>query len=474
MSDGPVAGTFRSDVPGASSGAFPAATRKRLTGWARTSPSVADVVAPMTRDQVAAALRRRTERGVIARGLGRSYGDPAQNSGGLVLDMTALNRVLDADLETGVITVEAGISLDRLIELFVPFGFFVPVTPGTRQVTVGGAIGADVHGKNHHADGSFCDHVLAFDLLLADGTVRTVTPDGEPDLFWATVGGMGLTGIVLSAVIRMKPIETSLVSVDTDRTRDLDEIMALMAETDEKYTYTVAWLDCLAKGRNLGRSVLTCGEFARLEDLPAKKRANPLQFKGGSLATVPDIMPGRLPNKFTMGLFNEMWYRKAPKHKVGQLQGITGFFHPLDGVQEWNRAYGKTGFLQYQFIVPFGHEDALRTIVETISAAGAPSSLTVLKRFGPGNRGFLSFPKPGWTLTLDFPTNTPGLARLLTRLDEIVLSNDGRMYLAKDSRMDPADMPRMYPRLEEFRTVRAKVDPDGVFVSDQARRLGLA
>lgn len=462
MSDGPMADFF------------PPARRKTLTGWGRTAPTIADVVSPMTREQVADALAHRSERGVIARGLGRSYGDPAQNGGGLVLDMTALNRVLDADLENGIVTVEAGVSLDRLIELFVPFGFFVPVTPGTRQVTVGGAIGADVHGKNHHAKGSFCDHVLSMDLLLADGTVRTVTPDGDPELFWATAGGMGLTGIVLSAVVRMTPIETSLVSVDTDRTKDLDEIMALMAETDEKYTYTVAWLDCLAKGRNLGRSVLTCGEFARLEDLPAKKRGNPLRFKSGTLATVPDLVPGRLPNKFTMGLFNEMWYRKAPQHKVGQLQGITAFFHPLDLVQEWNRVYGKTGFLQYQFVVPFGHEDALRQAVEKISAAGAPSSLTVLKRFGPGNPGYLSFPKPGWTLTLDFPTNTPGLSRLLRELDELVLSNDGRMYLAKDSRMDPADMARMYPRLEEFRTVRAKVDPDGVFVSDQARRLGLA
>ncbi|MYV99195.1 FAD-binding protein [Streptomyces sp. SID3343] len=428
---------------------------------------------PTDRDAVATALGQRTSRGVIARGLGRSYGDPAQNGGGTVLDMTGLDRILDVDLERGLVTCEAGVSLDRLIELFVPFGYFVPVTPGTRQVTVGGAIGADVHGKNHHADGSFCNHVLSFDLLTADGTVRTVTPETDADLFWATAGGMGLTGLILSATIRMTPIETSLASVDTDRTKNLDEAMALMAETDEKYTYTVAWLDCLAKGADLGRCVLTCGEFASLDELSPKQRRDPLRFRSGSLLTVPDVVPGRLPNKFTMGLFNELWYRKAPKHKVGQLQSITGFFHPLDLVQEWNRVYGRTGFLQYQFVVPFGREDGLVKAVETISAHGAPSSLTVLKRFGPGNAGFLSFPKPGWTLTLDFPTNTPGLSRLLRQLDEIVLTNEGRFYLAKDSRMDPADLARMYPRLEQFREVRAKVDPDGVFVSDQARRLGL-
>jgi decaprenylphospho-beta-D-ribofuranose 2-oxidase len=461
MSDGP------------SADARPTARRVSLNGWGRTAPTFADVVRPTDRDQVATALGRRTSRGVIARGLGRSYGDPAQNGGGTVLDMTGLDRILDVDLERGLVTCEAGVSLDRLIELFVPFGFFVPVTPGTRQVTVGGAIGADVHGKNHHADGSFCNHVLSFDLLTADGTVRTVTPETDADLFWATAGGMGLTGLILAATIRMTPIETSLASVDTDRTKNLDEAMALMAETDEKYTYTVAWLDCLAKGADLGRCVLTCGEFASLDELSPKQRRDPLRFKSGSLLTVPDVVPGRLPNKFTMGLFNELWYRKAPRHKVGQLQSITGFFHPLDLVQEWNRAYGRTGFLQYQFVVPFGREDGLVKAVETISAHGAPSSLTVLKRFGPGNAGFLSFPKPGWTLTLDFPTNTPGLARLLKQLDEIVLTNEGRFYLAKDSRMDPADLARMYPRLEHFREVRAKVDPDGVFVSDQARRLGL-
>jgi len=461
MSDGPAADT-------SSTG-----RRVRLNGWGRTAPTFADVVRPGNRDEVATALGRRTSRGVIARGLGRSYGDPAQNGGGTVLDMTGLDRILSVDLERGLVTCEAGVSLDRLIELFVPFGYFVPVTPGTRQVTVGGAIGADVHGKNHHADGSFCNHVLSFDLLLADGTVRTVTPETDHELFWATAGGMGLTGLILSATIRMTPIETSLASVDTDRTKNLDEAMALMADTDEKYTYTVAWLDCLAKGADLGRCVLTCGEFATLDELPANKRRDPLRFRGGSLITVPDVIPGRLPNRVTMGLFNELWYRKAPKHKVGQLQSITGFFHPLDLVQEWNRAYGRTGFLQYQFVVPFGREDALVKAVETISAHGAPSSLTVLKRFGPGNDGFLSFPKPGWTLTLDFPTNTPGLSRLLRQLDEIVLTNEGRFYLAKDSRMDPADLARMYPRLERFREVRAKVDPDGVFVSDQARRLGL-
>ncbi|MEU0932194.1 FAD-binding oxidoreductase [Embleya sp. NPDC005971] len=461
MSDGPSA-----DVR-------PTARRVSLNGWGRTTPTFADVVRPTDRDQVATALGQRTSRGVIARGLGRSYGDPAQNAGGTVLDMTGLDRILAVDLERGLVTCEAGVSLDRLIELFVPFGFFVPVTPGTRQVTVGGAIGADVHGKNHHADGSFCNHVLSIDMLMADGTERTITPEGDPELFWATAGGMGLTGLILSATIRMTPIETSLASVDTDRTKNLDEAMALMAETDEKYTYTVAWLDCLAKGANLGRCVLTCGEFAALDDLPAKKRRDPLRFRTGSLLTVPDLVPGRLPNKLTMGMFNELWYRKAPKHKVGQLQSITGFFHPLDLVQEWNRVYGRTGFLQYQFVVPFGREDGLVKAVETISAHGAPSSLTVLKRFGPGNEGFLSFPKPGWTLTLDFPTNTPGLARLLKQLDEIVLTNEGRFYLAKDSRMDPADLARMYPRLERFREVRAKVDPDGIFVSDQARRLGI-
>jgi decaprenylphospho-beta-D-ribofuranose 2-oxidase len=409
---------------------------------------------------------------VIARALGRSYGDPAQNAGGRVVDLTGLNRITGMDLETGLVTCQGGVSLHALMRALVPFGYFVPVTPGTRYVTVGGAIGCDIHGKNHHADGSFARHVTSIDLLLADGSVRTITPEGDQELFWATAGGMGLTGIVLSATIRMMPIETSRIVVDTFKLPDLDAVMEKLAGTDADYRYTVAWMDCLAKGGKLGRSLLDCGNFATLAELPAKARAEPLAFAPKPLAATPDLVPSGLLNKRTIALMNEVWYRKTPSahHKIGT---IGGFFHPLDGVRDWNRVYGRAGFVQYQFVVPFAEDGTLRRMVEQISRVQAPSFVSVLKRFGAGSPGYLSFPAAGWTLALDFPTGTPGLGRLLNWLDEQVLAAGGRVYLAKDARMSAADVAVMYPRLEAFRKVRAEVDPHGVFVSDQSRRLSL-
>ncbi len=443
-----------------------------LTGWGRTAPTRATVHRPESTRAVEVLLKTADERGAIARGLGRSYGDAAQNAGGHVLDMTAADRVLAVDLPTGEIEVEAGISLDRLMHLFVPLGLFVPVTAGTRYVTVGGAIAADIHGKNHHRAGSFSQHVRWLDLLTADGQVRRVGPEEEPDLFWATVGGMGLTGVILRARVRMKPVETSQVLVDTDRTPDLDALMSLLTETDHLYDYSVAWIDCVARGKRMGRSVLTRGRFARRDELPASKRTDPLRYRGSVKLSAPDLFPPGLLNLATVAAFNEVWYRKAPRRRRDELQSIPTFFHPLDGVGHWNRVYGPRGFVQYQFVVPFGQEDALREAMLRISSSGTASFLAVLKRFGEGNPGMLSFPSPGWTLALDIPV-VRGLAALLDELDELVVAADGRIYLAKDSRVRPELFERMYPRLEEFRKVRAQVDPDGVFTSDLARRLSL-
>jgi decaprenylphospho-beta-D-ribofuranose 2-oxidase len=408
----------------------------------------------------------------VARGLARSYNDAAQNAGGHVLDMTTADRVLSADLETGLVDVEAGVSLDDLMNRFVPQGYFVPVTPGTRYVTVGGAIAADIHGKNHHIAGSFSQHVRWLDLLTADGQVRRVGPETDADLFWATAGGMGLTGVILRAQVQMKRIESSRIVVDTDRTPDLDSLMTLLTETDHLYDYSVAWIDCVAKGRRMGRSVLTRGRFARLDELPEKRRADPLKYHGSVKISAPDVFPPGLLNLATVAAFNEVWYRKSPKRKRDQLQSIGTFFHPLDGVGAWNRIYGPRGFVQYQFVVPFGQEEAMREAMERISSAGTPSFLAVLKRFGPGNPGMLSFPAPGWTLALDIPV-AKGLAPLLDDLDELVVAAGGRVYLAKDSRVRPETFEKMYDRLDDFRAVRKRVDPDGVFTSDLARRLAL-
>src|SRR3954451_10227480 len=443
-----------------------------LTGWGRTAPTPA-VLTPVRGDEEAQALLRAAgARGVVARGLARSYGDAAQNAGGLVLDMTGADRVLHADLETGLVDVEAGISLDELMNRFVPQGFFVPVTPGTRMVTVGGAIAADIHGKNHHVAGSFAQHVRRLDLLTADGQVRRISAGTDPVLFWATAGGMGLTGVILRAQVQMKPIESSRLLVDTDRTPNLDSLMTLLAETDHLYDYSVAWIDCVARGRRMGRSVVTRGRFARLDELPAKRRGDPLKYHGSVKLSAPDVFPPGLLNLATVAAFNEVWYRKAPRRKRDQLQTIPTFFHPLDGVGTWNRIYGPRGFVQYQFTVPFGQEAAMREALERISHSGAASCLAALKRCGPGNPGMLSYPSPGWTLALDIPV-VKGLATLLDRLDELVVAAGGRIYLAKDSRVRAETFEKMYDRLDSFRAVRKQVDPDGVFTSDLARRLAL-
>ncbi|MFD7240626.1 FAD-binding oxidoreductase [Streptomyces massasporeus] len=442
-----------------------------VTGWGRTAPTAAWVVRPRSYEEAAAAVRDCGARGGIPRGLGRAYGDAAQNAGGSVLDMTALDRVHAIDADGGTVLCDAGVSLHRLMEVLLPLGWFVPVTPGTRYVTVGGAIGADIHGKNHHVSGSFARHVLALELLTADGEIRTVIP-GTP-LFDATAGGMGLTGVILTATIRLQPVETSLMSVDTERATDLDDLMARLAATDHRYRYSVAWIDLLARGAATGRAVLTRGDHAPLDALPARLRRDPLAFRTPRLPATPEILPEGLLSRTTVGLFNELWYRKAPRARTGQLQRISGFFHPLDGVPHWNRVYGRGGFVQYQFVVGYGREDALRRIVRRISERRCPSFLAVLKRFGESDPGWLSFPVPGWTLALDIPAGLPGLGAFLDELDEEVAAAGGRVYLAKDARLRPELLAAMYPRLDDFRELRARLDPRGVFVSDLARRLSL-
>jgi decaprenylphospho-beta-D-ribofuranose 2-oxidase len=442
-----------------------------VTGWGRTAPTAARLIRPRTYEEAAAAVRDCGARGGIPRGLGRAYGDAAQNAGGSVLDMTGLDRIHAIDVDGGTVLCDAGVSLHRLMEVLLPLGWFVPVTPGTRYVTVGGAIGADIHGKNHHVSGSFARHVLSLELLTADGRVRTVER-GTP-LFDATAGGMGLTGVILTATVRLQPVETALMSVDTERATDLDDLMARLTATDHRYRYSVAWIDLLARGAATGRAVLTRGDHAPLDALPARTRREPLVFRTSRLPAAPGFLPEGLLSRTSVGLFNELWYRKAPRARRGQLQRISTFFHPLDGVPHWNRIYGRGGFVQYQFVVGHGQEETLRRIVRRISAHRCPSFLAVLKRFGQADPGWLSFPVPGWTLALDIPAGLPGLGTFLDELDEEVAAAGGRVYLAKDSRLRPELLTAMYPRLDDFRALRAELDPRGVFMSDLSRRLAL-
>src|SRR5580693_2222726 len=454
---------------GSSSTHSPVPTRPvRLTGWGRIAPTPADLAAPASDAEAAALLRylatlpASKREAAIPRGLGRSYNNAAQSAGGVVISTSRLNNIISLDPATGIAVAEAGVSLEQLMVAGLPHGWFVPVSPGTRQVTVGGAIAADVHGKNHHVAGSFARHVTSFDILFphADqAEPHTVTKEANPELFWATAGGMGLTGFITRAVIQLKRVESALVKVDTVKTRDIDETMAVLAEHDKKYGYTVAWSDDLATGGSLGRSIITSGDFATPDDLDAKRRGDPFAFDPRARLTAPSVFPPGLMNRHSIRLANAAWYLKAPKHREHEIQTISQFFHPLDGIRNWNRVYGPGGFRQYQYVMPFGAEAAVRKSFEMVSAHRAPSFVTVLKRFGRADPGLLSFPAEGWTLALDFPARTPGLGPLLDQLDKLVVASGGRVYLAKDSRVSAATLEQMYPRLGEFRTLRAELDP---------------
>ena len=444
-----------------------------LAGWGRTSPTSAALYKPRAPGEVEEISRSAGPRGIIGRGLGRSYGDAAQNAGGTVVDMTSAERILDVNLAEATATVEAGVSLRKLMRTLVPLGLWPAVSPGTRYVTVGGAIGSDVHGKGHHRDGTFGSHVRSMDLYTPGFGRITLSPDATPDEFWATTGGMGLTGIVERATIELLRVETSSVRVDSQRTTDLDSTMAVMAERDHLYRYSVAWIDCLARGSSLGRSIVEFGEHARLEDLPVRgrSRSNALRFDPADSLPAPPWAPSGMLNRWSVAAFNELWYRKAPARSAGHVVGASKFFHPLDMIDGWNRIYGRRGFLQYQFVLPYGEELVLRRVIERLVTARAASFLAVLKRFGPANPAPLSFPSEGWTLALDLPVSFGGLAGELDAIDEDIAKAGGRVYLAKDSRLRPELLEVMYPKLPEWREVRGRLDPKGVMQSDLMRRL---
>lgn len=440
-------------------------SRERLVGWGRTAPTVATVVRPRNEDAVVTELA--TAPAIIARGLGRSYGDAAQLAGGVVLDNRGLVGISAID-ELGRVRVGAGVSFDELLTNVMVQGWFVPVTPGTRQVTMGGAVGADVHGKGHHVDGSFANHVTSIRVVTPTGVV-VATPTDHAELFWATTGGLGLTGVVTEVTLTLIKITTDRVLVDTDRFGSLNDVMDTMTDSDDHYRFSVAWVDCMARGARRGRSIL---ERANLEPRDESDVSAIRGPKSPTLA-VPFEAPNALLNPLSIRAFNELWYRKSPQHATGRPKKLTSFFHPLDGLRDWNKLYGKRGFVQYQFVVPDEARDVVTEAVQRLSDSNVPSFFAVLKRMGPSNPGYLSFPMPGWTLALDLPLGPPQLPATLNELDALVVAAGGRIYLAKDARLDPDTAAAMYPRLDEFRRLKALVDPHNVLTSDLARRLEL-
>jgi decaprenylphospho-beta-D-ribofuranose 2-oxidase len=454
----------------------PIQAERTLSGWGRMRPSRARVLRPGSEQEVLEVLSSRHARrdGVIARGAGRSYGDAAQNEGGAVLDMTGLDGIISVDTERREVTARAGTKLDRLLRALSTRGLMLPVVPGTQHVTVAGAIASDIHGKNHHCDGGLARHVLALTLCTPEGELLELSPEVDPALFYATLGGMGLTGVVTQATLRAVALPPCVLE-DSDRTDGLEQTLELMAGT-ERHRYSVAWLDLLAGGAKMGRAIVS-----RSDPLPDDAPASPAKADGarqgmrlrGPLLDVPRGFPGLLLRPSTVQAFNFMRWRTAPRRERARELPLAPYFFPLDVLGEWNRMYGAAGFLQYQFVVPVGAEDALMRSFELIRRRRLPVYLAVFKRMGPSFGGPLSFPLEGWTLAADLPAGAPGLAAALDELDELIAGCGGRVYLSKDIRLRADVLGEMYPQLDHFRAQRARVDPGGVLRSDLGRRLGL-
>jgi decaprenylphospho-beta-D-ribofuranose 2-oxidase len=443
-----------------------------LSGWGNVPEHSSAVYRPERSPELVALLNQPGTQTILARGLGRSYGDAALNdSGGVILD-ARLDRFLDFDPATGTLECEAGATFDDILNTFLPRGFFPPVTPGTKYITIGGAIAADVHGKNHHRDGSIAEFIDGFDLLIASGQTLHCSRQENPDAFWATLGGMGLTGIIQSAHIRLRNVESAYIVVDYKQSENLDQTLTAFAEGDEKYQYSVAWIDCLAKGSALGRSVLIRGNHARADELPPDRRDHPLMAPKERKKSVPFNLPGFVLSPFTVRMFNDHFYGK---HVDGRkVIDYDEFFYPLDSVLHWNRIYGRRGFFQYQAVFPAGDNSrCLRELLEKLSASSRASFLCVLKTMGKASGGILSFPREGQTLALDIPNHGSHTIEFLQELDQIVLKHGGRVYLAKDAAMTRESFAAMYPDLGRFNEIKSRLDPGHRFSSSQSRRLAI-
>jgi decaprenylphospho-beta-D-ribofuranose 2-oxidase len=440
-----------------------------MSGWGRYPRALSSVVCPQSLSEVAPPR----EGQMIAHGQGRSYGDAALVQNGVLMLTERLDRVIAFDEETGVLKAEAGMTLEQVLEAFVPKGWFPPVTPGTKFVSLGGCVAADVHGKNHHRDGTFGAYVRELLLVLADGSRRACSPREDASLFWSTIGGMGLTGIIAEVTLQLIPIESASVAVQHHQAKDLDASLRLLESSETDDRYTVAWIDCLAAGKELGRSVLMRGHHATRAELPAHVR-EPLRLKAQGQHNLPFDFPSWVLNPLTMTAFNKLYYWRQGARKAPFVTTCESFFYPLDMIGNWNRMYGKRGFVQYQCVFPT--RDArrgLHTLLLKLAASRRASFLAVLKRFGPEGQGLLSFPLEGYTLSLDLPLGDPALFPFLDQLDEIILRHGGRVYLAKDARLKAEMFQAMYPRLPEWKRVKTMVDPHNRFTSDLARRLGL-
>ncbi len=439
---------------------------KPISGWGRYPVETCTLERP----ERYADLKPASD-SLIARGQGRSYGDASLNENGGVILTERLDRMLALDVKQGILHAEAGVTLAEILPVIVKQGWFLPVTPGTKFVSLGGCIASDVHGKNHHHVGGFGDHVLSIELIMADGSQKKCSASENAELFWATVGGMGLTGIIGEVTLKLIPIQTAQMMVRNQTAKNLGHLFELLQDPAQDDRYSVAWIDCLATGDELGRGVAMFAHHAASAEYTA---ADPLQSKPKRSRVLPFDFPAWVLNSFSIGLFNNLYYKKESSKKAPFLCDYDSYFYPLDTIGHWNRMYGKRGFVQYQCVIPEGTALAgITALLNELSASRRPSFLAVLKRFGAEGKGLLSFPQPGFTLALDLPIRDKGLFSLLDKLDHIVLQHRGRVYLAKDARLSAESFKTMYPRYSTWQKIKQSIDPANRFSSSLARRLNI-
>ncbi|HUQ67227.1 MAG TPA: FAD-binding oxidoreductase [Flavitalea sp.] len=438
--------------------------KQQIANWGNYPSMESDVKSFTFTGQLTELMNTTTR--FIPRGNGRCYGDAslAENT----ISTLHYNRILSFDTVNGIFECQSGLTLDKILEVIVPAGWFLPVTPGTKFITVGGAVGSDVHGKNHHVDGSFSNHIINMDVMLADGEVITCSPNQYADLFEATCGGMGLTGMITRIKFSLKRIETSYVRQKQIKAENLEDLIALF-EKYKDYTYSMAWIDCLKKGEHFGRGILIVGEHAYEHELSEKQKKHKLGVHGKTKFTFPFNLPSWVLNTITVRAFNFLYYGKNYKKQINNVVPYEPFFYPLDAILHWNRGYGKKGFVQYQFVLPLSAKQGLIDILNRISGEGLGSFLAVLKVFGKQD-SLISFPDEGFTLALDFPVRKR-LFAFLDELDQIVLRYGGRLYMSKDARMKPEVLFKGYPRIEEFKSIIKKYNPSNKLSSVQSERL---
>ena len=433
---------------------------KNISGWGGYPTQEALISKPSS--NLALQSRLQEQPTIIARGMGRSYGDSANAA--VVLETTNFDHFIEFDLKTGLLKVEAGITLRDILKVIVPKGWFLPVSPGTSYVTVGGAIASDVHGKNHHLAGTFGQHIISMTMALGNGEIVTASPSKNVDLFHATCGGMGLTGVIIAATIQLLPIKSAFIKQTTTKANCIEAVCEAF-ESKKESTYSVAWIDCLATGKQLGRSVLMVGEHADIGSLD-------VNIKNPSI-TIPVHTPAVLLNSFTVRMFNNVYWLNSKNHKTLNVP-LMSYFYPLDVIGGWNKLYGKPGFIQYQFVLPkVNGVKNMRKILSQIVQSKQGSFLAVLKEFGAKNQNLLSFPTEGYSLALDFKMSETSVS-FLHQLDDIIMEMGGRVYLTKDALMKEAFFKKTYPRWQEFENVRKNYGAIGKFASAQSKRLGLA